>query len=80
MPTGHIVVFSCMPRWGRESEVAHKWAGWLHNPYRLWGPLCFRARDKIRSGPTGYITPAMYGVTYASEQGTQSEVAHKVAT
>ena len=35
----------------RESEVAHKWAGWLHNPCRPGGPQCFRAGYKIRSGP-----------------------------
>ena len=23
---------------GTQSEVAHKWAGWLHNPCRLGGP------------------------------------------
>ena len=23
---------------GGKSEVAHKWARWLHNPYRLGGP------------------------------------------
>ena len=31
--------------------MAHKWATWLHNPYRLGGPDRFRARGKIRSGP-----------------------------
>ena len=36
---------------GRKSEVAHKWATWLHNPSRLGDPLRFRAGDKIRSGP-----------------------------
>ena len=34
-----------------ESEVAHKWAGWLHNPYRLQGPDRFKAGGRIRSGP-----------------------------
>ena len=29
-------------------EVAHKWAGWLHNPCHLGGPQRFRAGDKIR--------------------------------
>ena len=41
------------------SEVANKWARWLHNPCRLRGPHCFKARGKIsfkargkiRSGP-----------------------------
>ena len=36
---------------GAESEVAHKWARWLHNPCRLGGPHRFRAGGKIRSGP-----------------------------
>ena len=34
-----------------ESEVAHKWARWLHNPCRLGGPHQFRARGRIRCGP-----------------------------
>ena len=68
---------------GAESEVAHKWARWLHNPCRLGDPLRFRAGDKIRSGPLvgrgGYITPAAWGIPSASERGAQSEVAHKWA-
>ena len=36
---------------GRKSEVAHKWAKWLHHPCRLGDPHRFRARGKIRSGP-----------------------------
>ena len=28
---------------GAESEVAHKWARWLHNPCRLGGAHHFRA-------------------------------------
>ena len=36
---------------GAKSEVAHKWARWLHNPCRLEGPHGFRAGGKIRSGP-----------------------------
>ena len=35
---------------GTESEVAHKWAGLLHNPCRLGGPQRFKAGDRIRSG------------------------------
>ena len=34
---------------GAESEVAHKWARWLHNPCRLGGAHRFTARGKIRS-------------------------------
>ena len=34
-----------------ESEVAQKWAWWLHNPDRLGRPRCFRPWGKIRGGP-----------------------------
>ena len=36
---------------GAKSEVAHKWARWLHHPCRLGDPHRFTARGKIRSGP-----------------------------
>ena len=36
---------------GAKSEVAHKWAKWLHHPCRLGDPHRFRAGGKIRSGP-----------------------------
>ena len=36
---------------GAKSEVAHKWARWLHHPCRLGDPLRFKAGGKIRSGP-----------------------------
>ena len=36
---------------GAKSEVAHKWARWLHHPCRLGDPRRFRAGGKIRSGP-----------------------------
>ena len=36
---------------GGGSEVAHKWARWLHHPCRLRDPQRFRAGGKIRSGP-----------------------------
>ena len=36
---------------GAESEVAHKWARWLHNSCRLGGPHRFRAGGTIGSGP-----------------------------
>ena len=93
---------------GAESEVAHKWARWLNNPYRLEGPHRFKAGGRIGSGPQvatqplpprgspplqsrgqnpkwptsgqgGYISPAAWGVPTASEQGAESEVAHKWA-
>ena len=36
---------------GAKSEVAHKWARWLHHPCRIGDPDRFRAGGKIRSGP-----------------------------
>ena len=36
---------------GAKSEVAHKWARWLHHPCRLGDPLRFKAGGKIGSGP-----------------------------
>ena len=36
---------------GVDSEVAQKWAGWLHNPCRLGGPHHFRAGGGIIGGP-----------------------------
>ena len=49
---------------GTRSEVAHKWAHWLHHPSRLGGLQHFRARDKFSSDPhgqIGYINPAVSG-------------------
>ena len=46
---------------GAESEVAHKWARWLHNTCRLGGPLRFRSGGQNQKWPTsgqgGYIVP-----------------------
>ena len=36
---------------GAKSEVAHKWAKWLHHHCRIGDPDRFRAGGKIRSGP-----------------------------
>ena len=36
---------------GAQSEVAHKWARWLHEPCRPGGPDRFKAGGTIRSGP-----------------------------
>ena len=36
---------------GAESEVAHKWAKWLHHPCHIEDPHRFRAGGRIRSGP-----------------------------
>ena len=68
---------------GAKSEVAHKWARWLHHPCRLGDPLRFRAGGQNQNWPIngqgGYITPAASGIPSASERGAKSEVAHKWA-
>ena len=37
--------------WEAQSEVARKWARWLHNPCRPGGTRRFRAGGRIRGGP-----------------------------
>ena len=68
---------------GAESEVAHKWAGWLHNPCRLGGSPPLQSGGQNQRWPTsgkgGFISPAAWGVPTASERGAESEVAHKWA-
>ena len=67
---------------GTKSEVAHKWAWWLHHPCLLGGPQRFSTGDKIRSGPqvgrfpTLPTSPLPYGVPNTSQRGCDSEVAH----
>ena len=71
---------------GAKSEVAHKWARWLHHPCRLGDPHRLRAGGRNHKWPTsgqgGYITPAASGIPTASERGAKSEVPQvgKVAT
>ena len=36
---------------GAKSELAHKWARWLHNPCRLGRPHRFKAGGRMRGGP-----------------------------
>ena len=36
---------------GAKSEVADKWARWLHHPCHVKDPHRFRTGGKIRSGP-----------------------------
>ena len=36
---------------GAGSEVAHKWARWLHDPCRVGGPHRFKAGGRITGGP-----------------------------
>ena len=68
---------------GAKSEVAHKWARWLHHPCHLGDPIRFRAGGGDQKWPIngqgGYITLAALGITSASEREAKSEVAHKWA-
>ena len=63
--------------------MAHKWARWLHNPYRLGGPHRFKAGNKIRGGPqVGKVAaqPLPPGGSAAlQERGAKSKMAHKWA-
>ena len=69
---------------GAKSEVAHKWARWLHHPCRLGDPLRFKAGGKIRSGPqvgkvaTSPLPPR--GSPPLQCGGAKSEVGHKWAS
>ena len=80
LPLGGV---STASKWGVESEVAHKWARWLHNPSRLGGSPPLQSGGQNEKWPTngqgGYITPATWGFPTASERGAESEVAHKWA-
>ena len=58
---------------GSQSEVADKWARWLHNVPRQSGGINHKWPT---NGQGGYITPAVLGSPPASERGTNSEVAH----
>ena len=68
---------------GAESEVAHKWARWLHNPCRLRGPHRFKAGGRIKSGPqlgkvaTSPLPPR--GSPPLQSGGAELEVAHNWA-
>ena len=68
---------------GQKSEVAHKWARWLHHPCRLGEAQRFRAGGKNQKWPTswqdGYITLAASGIPSASERRAKTEVTHKWA-
>ena len=62
---------------GTESEVAHKWARWLHNLCRLGDPHRFRAGGRIRGGPqVGKV--ATEGGTHATETGGFQRTVHTV--
>ena len=70
---------------GAESEVAHKWARWLHKPCRLGGPHRFRAGRRIRSGlQVGKVakqplSPRGVPTALQGGGGAESEVALKWA-
>ena len=53
---------------GTKSEMAHMWAQYLPNPYRLKDPQC-SARGQNQKWPTcehsGYLTPAVSGIPNA---------------
>ena len=48
---------------GSESEVAHKWTGWLHNPCHLGGGGALQSVGQNQktptSGPWCYTTPGV---------------------
>ena len=54
---------------GAESEMAHKWGRWLHNPCRLRRSPPLRSGGQNQKWPTsgqrGYIIPAAWGVPTA---------------
>ena len=68
-PGGYITMPACwVPNASEraaQSEVAHKWARWLHNPCRLGGSPTLRTGEQNQrwptSGPGGYITLATLG-------------------
>ena len=53
---------------GTKSEVAHKWARWLHNPCRLGGSKGQNERWPT-SGQGGYIIPAALGTPPLESRG-----------
>ena len=65
---------------GPKSEGAHLWANWPRHRCPLGDPQCFRAGDKITSGPfcgqRGCVSPAVPGIPTAAERGAKSQVAH----
>ena len=64
-----------------KSEVAHKWPKWLPHSCRIGDHHRCRAGGQNQKWPTsgqsGYLTPAVSGISTASERGAKSEVAHK---
>ena len=67
---------------GAKSQVAHKWARWLHNPCRMGVPTASErgaTSELAHKWAGGYITPTAWGVSTASKRGAESKVAHKWA-
>ena len=68
---------------GAESEVAHKWATWLHNPCRFGRCPSLQSKGQNHrwpiSGQDGYITPTAWGMPNASQRGAKSQGANKWA-
>ena len=58
---------------GAKSEVAHKWARWLHHPCRLGDPLRFRAGGKIRSGWARWLPPLPLRESHPLQSGGQNQ-------
>ena len=67
---------------GAKSEAAHKWAKWLRH-IAVSGIPPLQSGGQNQKWPTcglnGYVTPAVSGISTASERGAKSEVAHKWA-
>ena len=79
-PVGNVATSPLLPRGspplqsrGAKSEVAHKWARWLHHPCCLGDPHRLRAGGQHQKWPTseqgGYISPAASGIPTNSERG-----------
>ena len=64
-----------------KSEVAHKWAGWLHHPSHVGGSPTLESAGQNRrwpaSAPDSCITAAAWGLLNKSKRGTKLEVANK---
>ena len=76
-----VTVAQWVHRWSRwrgtKSEVAHKWAEWLHHTCHVReGPQRFREGDKIRIGPhVGGLTTSRppYGGSPTLQSGGQNQ-------
>ena len=65
-----------------ESQSAHKWDVWLHNPCRIGIPTTLRrgAEPEVANKLVGWLhNPCRLGCATASKRGAEREVAHKWA-